>query len=188
MTRRMGAPFSSMRLKMTRVCRAEPSMAAKSSSAAVWERSQPKVTPPRAGLTRTVRSPLSQVRRRRPVWPALRCAPSSVSAATVEPARRAMAAKTSPTADIPASMPTCAGSTDPGTTPQTPGTSVCLSLRPMMQVEVPMTLTTSPRRMLAPMASQCASKAPVGMGIPAVRPNSFAHFSDRWPAILSEVL
>jgi hypothetical protein len=36
-----------------------------------------------------------------------------------------------------------------------------------MQVEVPITLTTSPRRMLAPMASQCASKAPVGMGMPA---------------------
>ncbi len=36
-----------------------------------------------------------------------------------------------------------------------------------MQVDVPMTLTTSPRRMLAPMASQWASNAPVGMGMPA---------------------
>ena len=39
-----------------------------------------------------------------------------------------------------------------------------------MQVEVPMTLTTSPRRMLAPMASQWASNAPTGMGMPAERP------------------
>ena len=50
-----------------------------------------------------------------------------------------------------------------------------------------MTLTTSPRRMLAPSASQWASNAPVGMGIPGVRPRASAHFAERWPAILSEV-
>ena len=38
----------------------------------------------------------------------------------------------------------------------------------MMQVEVPTTLTTSPSRTPAPMASQCASKAPTGMGMPAL--------------------
>ena len=38
-------------------------MAAWSSSWAVWRRFQPKVTPPSSGLTRTVRSPLSQERR-----------------------------------------------------------------------------------------------------------------------------
>jgi hypothetical protein len=37
-------------------------------------------------------------------------------------------------------MPLKPGRTDPGTTPQTPGTSVCCSLTPMMQVEVPMTV------------------------------------------------
>ena len=56
-----------------------------------------------------------------------------------------------------------------------------------MQVEVPMTLTTSPRRMLAPIASQCASNAPTGMGMPADRPSASAHFGDRCPAILSDV-
>ncbi len=46
------------------------------------------------------------------------------------------------------------GSTEPGTTPQTPGTRLALSLRPMMQVDVPITLTTSPSSTPAPMASQ----------------------------------
>ena len=44
-----------------------------------------------------------------------------------------------------------------------------------MQVEVPTTLTTSPSRTPAPMASQCASKAPTGMGMPARRPSFSAH-------------
>ena len=40
----------------------------------------------------------------------------------------------------------------------------------MMQVEVPTTLTTSPSRHPAPMASQCASNAPTGIGMPARKP------------------
>jgi hypothetical protein len=36
----------------------------------------------------------------------------------------------------------------------------------MTQVAVPTTLTTSPSAMPAPIASQCASKAPTGIGIP----------------------
>ena len=37
---------------------------------------------------------------------------------------------------------------------------------------MPTTLTTSPSRMLEPMASQWASNAPTGMGMPARRPSS----------------
>ena len=54
----------------------------------------------------------------------------------------------------------------------------------MMQVEVPTTLTTSPRRTPAPMASQWASKAPTGIGMPARRPSFAAHSGERWPAML----
>src|SRR6267143_2227810 len=43
-------------------------MAAKSSSWGVFARFHPKVIPPSSGLTSTVRSPLSQVSRSRPVW------------------------------------------------------------------------------------------------------------------------
>ena len=57
----------------------------------------------------------------------------------------------------------------------------------MMQVEVPTTLTTSPRRTPAPMASQCASNAPTGIGMPARSPSFSAHSGERWPAIWSEV-
>ena len=52
----------------------------------------------------------------------------------------------------------------------------------MMQVEVPTTLTTSPSRHPAPRASQWASNAPTGIGMPGRRPNSEAHSGDRWPA------
>ena len=76
-----------------------------------------------------------------------------------------------------------AGWTLPGTTPQTPGTSSAFLAMAMMQVEVPTTLTTSPSRQPAPMASQWASKAPTGMGMPAWRPSSAAHFWERWPAM-----
>ena len=120
---------------------AVPSMAANNSSSAVCVRFQPNVTPPSAGLTSTVRSPLSQVRRSRPVSPARYRPRSRERSGTVVPARRAMASKMSPVAERPASMPTYAGCTDPGTTPQTPGTRSGCRLIAMMQVEVPMTLT-----------------------------------------------
>ena len=69
----------------------------------------------------------------------------------------------------------------PATTPHTPGISCVLSLIAMMQVEVPTTFTTSPVRAPAPMASQCASNAPTGMGIPCFNPNFFAHSALRYP-------
>ena len=81
-----------------------------------------------------------------------------------------------------------AGSTEPGTTPQTPGTRLgFIAIKPMMQVEVPITFTTSPSLTPAPTASQCASKAPTGMGMPGCRPSSFAHMPLRLPAIEFEV-
>ena len=83
----------------------------------------------------------------------------------------AMASKMSPMAESPASMPVKRGWTLPGTTPQTPGMSSVFAAMAMMQVEVPTTLTTSPSRQPAPMASQWASKAPTGMGMPARRPS-----------------
>ena len=46
----------------------------------------------------------------------------------------------------------------------------------MMQVEVPTTLTTSPLRQPAPMASQCASKAPTGIGMPRFQAQLFRPF------------
>ena len=70
MTRRIGTPCSSMRSRITRVWKAVPSMAANSSSCAVGVRRQPSVMPLSSGFTSTVRSPLSQVRRSRPVSPA----------------------------------------------------------------------------------------------------------------------
>ena len=75
----------------------------------------------------------------------------------------------------------------PGTTPQTPGISSVSLAMAMMQVEVPTTLTTSPSRQPAPSASQCASNAPTGMGMPARRPSSSAQSGDRCPARWSEV-
>ena len=57
----------------------------------------------------------------------------------------------------------------------------------MMQVEVPTTLTTSPSLAPAPMASQCASNAPTGIGIPGRSPSFSAQRGDNVPAILSEV-
>ena len=51
----------------------------------------------------------------------------------------------------------------------------------MMQVEVPTTFTTSPSRQPAPIASQCASNAPTGMGIPARRPSFSAHSGAQMP-------
>src|ERR1039457_4213511 len=41
----------------------------------------------------------------------------------------------------------------------------------MMHVDVPTTLTTSPSLTPAPIASQCASNAPTGIGMPARSPN-----------------
>ena len=67
----------------------------------------------------------------------------------------------------------------PGTTPQTPGISRVSCAIAMMQVDVPTTLTTSPSRHPAPSASQCASNAPTGTGIPACSPSSLAQFSAR---------
>ena len=54
---------------------------------------------------------------------------------------------------------------------------------PMMQVEVPMTFTMSSVRQPAPMASQCASNAPTGMGIPAFNPSLPAQKAVSLPAI-----
>ena len=187
MTRWIGTPYSSIRSRMMRVWNAVPSIAANRSSCGVCVRFQPSVTPPSSGLTSTVRSPLSQVRCSRPVWPARYDARPSESAATVVPARRAIASKMSPVAERPASIPVSAGCTEPGTTPQSPGTHAALSLTAMMQVEVPITLTTSPRRTPAPIASQCASKAPTGIGMPARSPSRSAHAAVRRPAIASEV-
>ena len=56
-----------------------------------------------------------------------------------------------------------------------------------MQVDVPTTLTTSPSFAPAPIASQWASNAPTGIGIPARSPSFCAHSEDKVPAILSEV-
>ena len=81
------------------------------------------VMPPTLAFTSTVRSPLSQVMRNSPVWPARYASSPRLNSATVVPARRAMALKMSPAADNPASMPVKRGCTLPGTTPHTPGTS-----------------------------------------------------------------
>src|SRR6266849_2855144 len=62
-------------------------MAAKSSSCAVWVRRQPMVTPLSSGFTSTVRSPLSQVSRSKPVSPARYRSRPCESAATLEFAR-----------------------------------------------------------------------------------------------------
>src|ERR1700739_4914419 len=150
-------------------------------------RFQPRVTPPQSGFTRTVRSPLSQLRRNRPVCPARYFSSPRESSVTLVPARRAMASKISPVADSPASTPVNAGCTLPGTTPQTPGTRVdsfCIAMR---QVEVPTTLTTSPSLQPAPIASQCASNAPTGKSVPGRKLIFFAHSGERCPASLSEV-
>ena len=93
----------------------------------------------------------------------------------------------SPTAERPASIPVRLGCTLPCTTPQTPGTSFTDGVMPIMQVDVPTTLTISSLRQPAPMASQCASKAPTGMGMPAFKPSCSAHSADRCPARWSEV-
>ncbi len=61
------------------------------------------------------------------------------------------------------------------------------SLIAMMQVEVPTTFTTSPVRAPAPTASQCASNAPTGIGIPARSPSFCAHSGASCPASLSLV-
>src|SRR5712671_2060590 len=97
-----------------------------------------------------------------------------------------MASKISPVAESPASMPVYFGCTDPGTTPHTPGIRPVLSDIAMMHVDVPITLTTSPSLHPAPIASQCASNAPTGIGIPAFKPISAAHFSESGPATESE--
>ena len=57
----------------------------------------------------------------------------------------------------------------------------------MMQVDVPTTFTTSPSRIFEPIASQCASNAPTGIGIPARSPSFSAHSAERCPASLSLV-
>ena len=84
-------------------------------------------------------------------------------------------------------MPVSAGWTEPGTTPHRPGTHAAWSLTAMMHVDVPITLTTSPSRTPAPIASQCASNAPTGIGMPARSPILDAHSGARCPASLSEV-
>ena len=66
---------------------------------------------------------------------------------------------------------------------QTPGIKLTFSATPIMQVEVPTTFTTSPGRTPAPIASQCASNAPTGIGIPGRRPSVAAHDGVKYPAI-----
>ena len=95
-----------------------------------------------------------------------------------------MASKMSPVAERPASIPVYSGWIEPGTTPQTPGIRLALSLIAMMHVDVPTTFTTSPMRTPAPIASQWASNAPVGIGMPARRPSFSAHAALKWPASL----
>ena len=96
------------------------------------------------------------------------------SSATGVPARRAIASKMSPVAERPASMPMRSG---PGPRHHTAysGNQSGFSPMAMMQVDVPTTFTTSPRRTPAPMASQCASNAPTGIGMPARSPSFAAH-------------
>ena len=53
----------------------------------------------------------------------------------------------------------------------------------MMQVDVPITFTMSSVRQPAPIASQCASKAPTGIGMPAFSPSFSAQTADSVPAI-----
>ena len=84
---------------------------------------------------------------------------------------------------MPASMPVRLGSTEPLTTPQRPGIRSARSLMATMQVEVPTMLTTSPRAAPAPRASQWASKAPTGIGMPGLRPMRSAHSGERVPAM-----
>ena len=55
----------------------------------------------------------------------------------------------------------------------------------MMHVEVPTTFTTSPVPPPAPIASQCASNAPTGIGIPAFNPSFSAHSAVSVPAIVA---
>jgi hypothetical protein len=54
-------------------------------------------------------------------------------------------------------------------------------------VDVPITFTTSPRRMPAPIASQWASMPPTGIGIPGRKPSRLAQGSQSLPATWSEV-
>src|ERR1017187_11035152 len=65
MMRRTGTPISSIRSRITRVWKAGPSIAANSSSCAVWGRRQPSVTPLNSGFTSTGRAPLSRSEERR---------------------------------------------------------------------------------------------------------------------------
>ena len=101
------------------------------------------------------------------------------SAATVVPARRAMASKISPVAESPASMPRHSGM-DRSLARRRKRRESAPTFRAiaMMQVDVPTTLTTSPIRTPAPIASQCASNAPTGIGMPARRPSFPAHSGD----------
>src|SRR5882672_8533109 len=93
----------------------------------------------------------------------------------------------SPTAESPASIPVRSGCTLPCTTPQTPGTRLTDGVIPIMQVEVPTTFTMSSVPQPAPIASQCASNAPTGIGMPAFNPSCSAHRPDSVPAIWSDV-
>jgi len=57
----------------------------------------------------------------------------------------------------------------------------------MMHVDVPIPLTLSSVRQPAPIASQCASKAPTGMGMLARSPSCSTQCGDNVPASVSEV-
>jgi len=59
--------------------------------------------------------------------------------------------------------------------------SGCLAMGMMMQVDVPMTLTTSLHGSLRRSHPNAPSKAPTGIGMPARSPSSAASVRHRWP-------
>ena len=155
---------------------AVPSIAANSSSLAVCSRFHPIVIPPSSGFTSTVRSPLSSSAAAGPSAPA--CTPSALRQRLhIRPRPPRNRLKDIPRRRQPRLNPVNPGCTLPGTTPQTPGTSSVSRAIAMMHVDVPTTFTTSPSLHPAPIASQCASNAPTGIGISAFNPISFAHRS-----------
>lgn len=109
------------------------------------------------------------------------------SSATLFPLRAASASNRYPVAESPASIPTYSGWIEPLTTPHSPGMRPAFFAIAIVQVAVPTTFTTSPSAIPAPIASQCASNAPTGIGIPARSPIFAAHSALRCPAILSDV-
>jgi len=101
---------------------------------------------------------------------------------TVVLARRAMASKISPVAERPGLRSRYSPDARFPGPRRTRRNQLRLARHGDDACGVPTTFTTSPSRMLEPMASQCASKAPTGIGIPARRPSASAHSAERMPA------